>query len=96
MLALFRIVELTSGFINIDGYVPDLGVDRTVYFNGSSRVDISMIDPRDLRTKVAIIPQDVCRHFCLAYEITSTPCLYPLQFSGMLSTFWQLVMQGNL
>jgi len=40
MLALFRIVELSSGSISIDG------------------IDISSIGLRDLRSKIAIIPQD--------------------------------------
>lgn len=40
MMALFRIVELTEGRIDIDG------------------IDISSIGLRDLRSKVAIIPQD--------------------------------------
>ncbi|KAL6299258.1 P-loop containing nucleoside triphosphate hydrolase protein [Sparassis latifolia] len=40
MMALYRIVELTSGSITVDG------------------VDISTIGLRDLRSKIAIIPQD--------------------------------------
>ncbi|TCD60600.1 hypothetical protein EIP91_009818 [Steccherinum ochraceum] len=40
MLALFRIVELSSGSISVDG------------------IDISKIGLRDLRSKIAIIPQD--------------------------------------
>ena len=56
-LALLRIVEY-AGLITIDGYVALLIIiDYTLII--LYRIDISKIGLKDLRTKVAIIPQDV-------------------------------------
>ena len=59
MLALFRIVELSSGSISVDGFV----VPWFCYISPAlmlvSSIDISSIGLRDLRSKIAIIPQDV-------------------------------------
>jgi ATP-binding cassette subfamily C (CFTR/MRP) protein 1 len=66
MLALFRIVELSGGSITIDGYVGHRS-QRILVFTPSS-VDISTIGLKDLRSKISIIPQDVCNFFL--YHLT--------------------------
>jgi len=57
MLALFRIVELSGGSITIDGYVHHGAESMILTF---SSIDISTIGLKDLRSKISIIPQDVC------------------------------------
>jgi ABC-type multidrug transport system fused ATPase/permease subunit len=52
-IALYRLVELSSGSIRIDG------------------VDISKIGLTDLRSALAIIPQDPVRIFCVLSFIES-------------------------
>ena len=57
MLALFRIVELSSGSITIDGYVHHSAESTNLTLPS---IDISTIGLKDLRSKISIIPQDVC------------------------------------
>ena len=59
MLALFRIVELSSGSISVDGFVVLWSYSISPALMLVYSIDISSIGLRDLRSKIAIIPQDV-------------------------------------
>ncbi len=60
MLALFRIVELVSGSITVDGYERCSHGWQTYADTCLRSIDISEIGLKDLRSKISIIPQDVC------------------------------------
>ena len=90
MLALFRIVELTSGSITIDGYVLNRSFATASAHQDNDRIDISTIGLADLRTKVAIIPQDVS----ICIEIWVVNYSPGLSYSAS-ALQWSVLSEGN-
>ena len=77
MLALSRIVELSSGSISIDGYICFF-LRKSLLTHSS--INASTIGLKDLRSKISIIPQEVS-DFCTMSAFILT-LLQPLLFSG--------------